>query len=126
VGDARIARTRDEALAALASRPPLAQLPNGFRADVVGHVSALAGRLDEAAPLLAQAAADCMVLEHPFVAVRAQLELGRIDEQRGDAPSACGHYATVLRRWGHAKPRSVTADEARDRSRKLGCPGEGR
>jgi hypothetical protein len=122
VGDARVVRTPEEALAALASRPPLDQLPNGFHVEDVGRVSALAGRYGEAATLLAQAASDCMVLEHPFVTVRAHLELGRIDEQAGDVPSACGHYAKVLERWGHARPRSITADEARERARKLACP----
>jgi hypothetical protein len=50
-----------------------------------------------------------------------ELRLGELDEQSGNNPSACAHYAKLLERWGHAKPRSVTADEARARATKLGC-----
>lgn len=121
VGDARVARTRDEAVAALAVRPPLEQLPSGFQLDVVGRVSALAGRSDEALQMLSRAAGDCMVLDHPFETVRANLELGELYEQAGDTASACARYARVLERWGNAKPRSVTADEARAHATKLGC-----
>ena len=53
--------------------------------------------------------------------VHAHLYLGELDEQSGDKPSACAHYAKVLDRWGRAKPRSVTADEARAHATKLGC-----
>jgi hypothetical protein len=53
--------------------------------------------------------------------VHSQLYLGELDEQAGDTASACAHYAKVLARWGGAKPRSVTADEARSRAKKLGC-----
>jgi eukaryotic-like serine/threonine-protein kinase len=121
VGDAQVVRTRDEAVAALAVRPPLDQLASGFHIDVVGRVSALAGRSDEAAQLLSRAASDCMVLDHPFATVRANLRLGEIYEQTGDRTSACARYAKVLERWGDAKPRSVTADEARAHATKLGC-----
>jgi serine/threonine-protein kinase len=53
--------------------------------------------------------------------VHSNLYLGELDEQSGNKASACGHYAKVLERWGHAKPRSVTADEARAHATKLGC-----
>jgi hypothetical protein len=53
--------------------------------------------------------------------IHAHLYLGELDEQAGDEASACGHYAKVLDRWGHAKPRSVTADKARERVKALGC-----
>lgn len=46
---------------------------------------------------------------------------GRVDEDAGDKTSACSHYAKILERWGHAKPRSVTAEEARSRLKALGC-----
>jgi hypothetical protein len=52
---------------------------------------------------------------------RSQLYLGELDEQAGDKPSACANCAKVLERWGHAKPRSVTADEARAHATRLGC-----
>ena len=62
-----------------------------------------------------------MVLDHPFETVRADLALGQLHEQAGDTAAACARYARVLERWGHARPRSVTADEARMRATKLGC-----
>ena len=54
--------------------------------------------------------------------IHAHLFLGELDEQSGDRASACHHYGKVLEHWGHAKPRSVVADEARAHSAKLGCP----
>jgi hypothetical protein len=61
------------------------------------------------------------VLDATMNWVHTHLYLGELDEQSGDKPSACAHYAKVLDRWGHAKPRSVTADEARAHATKLGC-----
>jgi serine/threonine-protein kinase len=84
-------------------------------------VSALAGRTDEATQLLSRAAANCMVIDQPFETVRANLELGEVYEQAGDTASACARFEKVLERWGSAKPRSVTADEARAHAAKLGC-----
>ncbi len=121
VADARVARTREEAVAALAVRPPLEQLPGAFHLDVVGRVSALAERTEEAATQLSLAAGHCMVLDQPFAVVRASLALGELQEQIGDGAAACASYARVLQRWGSAKPRSVTADEALARAAKLGC-----
>jgi len=54
--------------------------------------------------------------------VHNQLYLGEADERAGDTASACAHYAKVIERWGHAKRRSVTLDEARAHAGKLGCP----
>jgi serine/threonine-protein kinase len=121
VGDARVVRTYDEAVTALTVRPPLDQLPSGFHFGVVGRVSALAGRTDEAIQLLSRTAGNCMVLDQPFEVVRANLELGELYEQAGDTASACARFAKVLDRWGSASPRSVTADEARAHAAKLGC-----
>jgi hypothetical protein len=53
--------------------------------------------------------------------VHAQYLLARTHEEQGDKAGACAGYATVLREWGHAKPHSVTADEARAHATKLGC-----
>jgi len=52
---------------------------------------------------------------------RAHLYLGELDELRGERASACAHYAKVVERWGHATPRSVTADDARTHAKALGC-----
>jgi len=53
--------------------------------------------------------------------VAAQLDLAQALEQTGDVPGACRAYAEVLDRWGHAVPRSVSAEAARDGSRRLRC-----
>jgi hypothetical protein len=53
--------------------------------------------------------------------VHSELYLGELDEKAGNKAAACGHYTKVLGRWGHAKPRSVSADEARAHAGKLGC-----
>jgi serine/threonine-protein kinase len=122
VGDARVVDTAEEATQALASRPPLDRLPPTLDPDAVGRVSLLAGRYEEAESFLTTAARDCLVLDHPFDAVRANLHLGLAREGRGDIDGACAAYHDVLARWGAAKPRSVTADRARDRMRALRCP----
>jgi hypothetical protein len=122
VSDARLVRDRDDAAAALTTRPALDALVNLGAPGLVGHVSLLAGRFDEAVPLLSQAARSCFVFDDPLEQIRHQYELGLALEGLGDRTGACDAYARVLSRWGHAKPRSVTADEARTHSTKLGCP----
>jgi serine/threonine-protein kinase len=112
----------DEAAAALASRPPLDELLPNLEPRVVGVVSLLAGRDDEAAPLLARAAHTCNVLDDPFEVVRASAALGLVREHLGDRGGACEAYGEVVRHWGSAKPRSRTADRAFARMRALGCP----
>jgi len=67
--------------------------------------------------LLASPAQNYWALSHLF--------LGELDEQNGDKAGACGHFAKILERWGHAKPRSVTADEARVRAKTLVCDAGG-
>jgi serine/threonine-protein kinase len=120
-----------EALAVLASDSRLS-LPRGgecaaagmYDADgSAGHVLVLAGRLADAIPLLRRSAANCFLLDEPFAHLHAQLDLGRALEGTGDVAGACEQYGAVLARWGHAKPRSATADEARARAKSLGCAG---
>lgn len=48
--------------------------------------------------------------------------LGQVLERKGDQAGACEAYRYVLGRWGNARPRSVIAEEARARSKALGCP----
>jgi len=118
-----------EALAAL-SRDPRLALPRGgedmwlsSEADALaGHTLLLAGKTADALPLLRRSASNCFAFDWPYLHVRSQLELGRTLEQTGDTPGACDAYAQVVARWGNAKPRSVTAEAARDAARKLRCP----
>jgi hypothetical protein len=54
--------------------------------------------------------------------MRAHVLLGQALEQTGDTPGACAAYAVVMDRWRDAKPRSVTLEKAKERSRALACP----
>jgi serine/threonine-protein kinase len=83
---------------------------------------ALAGRSREARAIFSKVGGACSLAIQTHSTMTEHLVRGRLDEEAGDKPSACGHYATILAHWGHAKPRSVTADEARARSKALGCP----
>jgi serine/threonine-protein kinase len=96
--------------------------PIAFAAASLGRVELLAGRAADALPALEEGARVCAALTHPIDAVRAIERLGAGLETKGDAAGACAAYARVLARWGQARPRSVTADRARARSRALACP----
>ncbi len=87
-----------------------------------GHAYLLAGRAAEAVPHLRRAVAMCDLYQSTIDHVRAQLDLGRALEVTGDAAGACEAYGGVLAQWGHAKPRSVTAEAARASAAALHCP----
>jgi len=111
-----------DAIAALASHPPLPPyVPETMAGASAGLAFLLVGRTEEGKRWLEQAAGTCAALSFPIEHTRAKLWLGRAREASGDVPGACAAYRTVLDRWGHAKPRSVTADEARERLGRLGC-----
>jgi eukaryotic-like serine/threonine-protein kinase len=124
-GYAATARTADDAAHALEVLPRLGPLPPFAPKTVaeasIGNVYLLAGRVDEAAPLIERGAATCLAFERPMDHTHAQLLLGTVREARGDRLGACSAYAAVLARWGDAKPRSITADKARARQKALGC-----
>jgi serine/threonine-protein kinase len=83
---------------------------------------ALTGHSAEARGIFAKVGGACFLATDTRQMMTEHLLRGRLDEEDGNKPSACAHYAKILERWGHAKPRSVTADEARARSKALGCP----
>ena len=114
----------DDANEAFEAVPRFNGLPKRFGTRMpyeldIGRVYLLAGRVDEAIPRLAEAAHACRYGD-PSV-VWANLDLGKAFEQKHDKEKACDAYAVVLKRWGNAKPKSVTADEAKKRSKALGC-----
>ncbi len=109
-----------EALADLGGPPAFA--PTLPAQSHVGRVYLLAGRVDDALPLLKAGAATCTLLGESIANTRGWRDLGVALETRGDHSGACKAYGVVLARWGHAKPRSLTADDARARSHALGCP----
>jgi eukaryotic-like serine/threonine-protein kinase len=123
---AATALTPDEARAALAALPKFAPLTSFWGGSptpdaYAGSVYLLAGRTEEAIPHLRRAVGNCNAPGEPGVQMRAAVDLGLALEAT-DKASACASYKLVLDRWGHAKPRSVTADRARDRAKALGCP----
>jgi serine/threonine-protein kinase len=121
MGEASVATTREEALAALRSEPPPDALDPDF-AWVIGHLNSLAERWSTAEPLLAEAARVCLVIDDPFTPVWASYDLGVVRAAQGRREEACDAFRGVLTRWGSARPRSVTADRARERAQALRCP----
>ena len=91
-----------------------------FELSVVTAYGALllgAERLDEAEVQLTAAARACVLVPE----VRALYLLGNVYAKKNEKDKACGVYAEVEALWGHAKPRSITAEAARAEATKLGC-----
>lgn len=110
------------ALDVLSRQSPLPPFRPETLADAyVGRMYLLTGRTDDAITWLGQATQSCAALQFPFEQTRAFLWLGLAKESKGDTKGACGAYRVVLDRWGHAKPKSVTAEHARVRASTLGC-----
>ena len=122
---AEAAETRDEANQALAVLPAYAPLPpftpQSVATGLVGQVYLLAGQETEALPRLQRSAASCTALMEPIGHTRLHLVLGQALEAKADRDGACAAYGVVLQRWGKARPASVSAGKARERSLALGC-----
>jgi serine/threonine-protein kinase len=108
-----------DALASFGSIPPF--VPNLPAEALVGHAYLLADRLDDAIVALRHGTATCTVLFDPFGHTRGWLDLGAALETKGDRAGACDAYRVVVDRWGHAKPRSLSAEHARARTAAIGC-----
>jgi tetratricopeptide (TPR) repeat protein len=113
----------DEALTALPGYEPLSSFVYyvGIPDAEVGRTYLLAGKADKAIRHLTRAVATCTAFRHPFAHTQAALHLGEAFESMGDIAGACGAYAKVIARWGEAKPRSISAERARARSKALAC-----
>jgi eukaryotic-like serine/threonine-protein kinase len=111
----------DEALGAFPGLVIPAYTPKTLATVSVGKTYLLAGRVDEAIAVLARTAGSCLALELPVAHTHASLWLGKAREAKHDTAGACQAYGLVLSRWGKAVPRSISADEARARSKALGC-----
>jgi len=109
------------ALDALARFEPLRSIWEFPAEFAIGRTYLLAGFPDQALPHLTRAANACDALENPFDHVRASLLLGQALEAKNDISGACTAYQRVVRQWGDAKPRSVTASAARARISALKC-----
>jgi eukaryotic-like serine/threonine-protein kinase len=97
---------------------------------IAGSAFALGGDPQRAVPLLKAATDWCGPSPHHqeifqifwlLLQLRHRLALSEALEQTGDRDGACAQYAAILTRWGNAKPRSVTADEARAHAKALSC-----
>ena len=101
----------------------------GLEAVVFGKAYLLAGRVDEAIPLLRRAAASCTILPRVDFGVtiatifwmRAHVLLGQALETKSDKAGGCAAYRVVMDRWKDAKPRSTTLEKAKARSKALAC-----
>ena len=88
----------------------------GAYATSVGALMLAVDDLDGAATMLQWAARTCSIIPD----VRAHYLLGVLAEKRHDTAAACASFAEVERIWGHATPKSVTAESARKHAR--ACP----
>jgi tetratricopeptide (TPR) repeat protein/tRNA A-37 threonylcarbamoyl transferase component Bud32 len=113
--------TREEAELALARQPPISTRRDPTFDASYGRALSLAGRHDDAIRALESATNSCRALYVPFEQTRAYFFLGASYEAKGDKARACAAYAVVLDRWGAAKPRSKTAEDAKKRAAGLGC-----
>ncbi len=121
---AGFAETQEEANEAFAVLPLFLPLPPdsrrtmSFAADY-GKAAALAGRFDEAIPLLELVTRACIALDSPGLQTRSFFFLGQAREGKGDLEGARKAYQIVVDRWGTAKPKSVTAEKAKARLHQL-------
>jgi tetratricopeptide (TPR) repeat protein len=126
-GYASIAQTADDATRALGEQEKYGSVPRFVPWEpgdaYIGTTFFLAGRASDAIPFLRRAAASCMPTAYPFEHTQVHLVLGQALATMGQHDEACAAYGVVLARWGKAKPRSVTADQARSLARTLACPG---
>ncbi|MBK9261349.1 MAG: serine/threonine protein kinase [Polyangiaceae bacterium] len=88
---------------------------------VEGKVYVLAEQFDKAVEPLTRAAAPGNALEAPLVPTRARFYLGMALQGKGDEAGARRAFERVIDRWGKAKPRSMTAERAREALKKMGA-----
>jgi serine/threonine-protein kinase len=92
----------------------------------VGRALLLARQPAGAVAPLRQAAQSCHVMTlsgwgSTILWMRAHVLLGQALEQTGDSAGACAAYAVVMDRWKNARPRSITLEKAKERSKALSC-----
>jgi serine/threonine-protein kinase len=124
---ARPARSAEDARAALALLPEWSPLPpvtlDVWDAESRGRLYLLVGEAEKAVPLLQHSATRCHLSEDWELAdqLRASEELGDALEATGDTAGACAAWGDVISHWGHAKPRSLTAEKAKAGMKRVGC-----
>lgn len=103
--------TREDAREAIL-RLPEGRLPS-TTPWAVGRALVLGERAKDALPILERAVKACTALSSAIQHTQAELDLGRAREATGDNAGACDAFQGVIARWGNAKPRSRTAEEAK-------------
>jgi len=122
VGWAFTAQTPEEAKAAIAAMPtPVPPIWDLDWSLSQGRTLLRAGRTDEAIDVLRRLTRTCRALDGAIEHTRAHDLLGQALELNKDTAGACVAYQVVSKRWGTAKPRSITADHARARIAALHC-----
>jgi tetratricopeptide (TPR) repeat protein len=121
---AGFAENLDEAREALDKLPDYLPLPPDSRHTAafdaaLGKTYALAGKYDDALPPLRAVTKGCIALGNPILQTRSFYFLGLALEGKGDLAAARTAYQTVVDRWGNAKPKSRTAEEAKKRLKAL-------
>jgi serine/threonine-protein kinase len=113
----------EEAIAARAAFVPETSLYLPARALVAaeGRARLLSGDVSGAAAALRRGAAACVAWSDPADHLRAFRDLASALAAAGDKPGACAAVDRVLARWGHARPRSVTAEDASRIAKRVGC-----
>jgi serine/threonine protein kinase/tetratricopeptide (TPR) repeat protein len=128
LGSALAVQTAEDAAEAVKSMPPsiltstgwTVELPGVLTYAYAGRALLLAGRTDDALPLLRRAASACAALEEPMLHVQTHAWLGQALAAKGDTAGACAAYDVVTSAWGSAKG-SQTAQLAAERRAALGC-----
>jgi serine/threonine-protein kinase len=118
------AESLDEARDALDKLPDFLPLPPDSRRTAafdteLGKVYALANHNDEALPPLRAVTSACIRLGSPIEQTRSFYFLGMALENKGDLDGARKAYQVVVDRWGNAKPKSRTAEDAKKRLKLL-------
>lgn len=113
-----LARTASAAAAAAAS--PIGAHEAGSTLYLRGRALALAGRRSDAIRELRAALGRCDRLTWALDVPRARRLLAQLLEESGDRAGAVAEYRAVAEAWGQARPRSITAERARERLRALG------
>jgi len=121
---AGFAESLDEAKDALDKLPDFLPLPPDSRRTAafeteLGKVYALANHNDDAVPPLKHVTSACIRLGSPIEQTRSFYFLGVALENKGDLDGARKAYQVVVDRWGNAKPKSRTAEDAKKRLKQL-------
>jgi eukaryotic-like serine/threonine-protein kinase len=118
---AETANDAEEALSALPAFSPLPTFtPQSVTPAFLGKVYVRAKRFQDAEAPLKAVTKSCTTFRYPVEHTRAFLDLGTALEP-SDPKGACDAYATVVARWGAAKPKSVSAMQAKKRMDALHC-----